>query len=1696
MAQIGKDIWKLVDLFFEKKGVSRHHIESYNNLIDEILSGEVFNPNNNIFFKKQVGNKFYKDILLFENIVISEPTYHIESNDIMIPENARNRGLTYASTVFAVVIQIREVINLDTNETKKYEIYREENVPIMRIPVMLHSKICALNNPEIRKISRECRYDTGGYYIVSGNEKFIVHQERMAENRMMTTEKNGVVTSTIKSISLNSKESYQSLTLKYKENSIITVNSIQFSGEISILVLLRALGMESDKEICNYITYDNDDMEMLNLLRPTFEKTVSKKDGKEEKILTKESALLEITYYIKKIFGNMDEDQTLTKKMIYVNGMLEQTFLPHIDSDKYSKALYLCYMINHMLSVALGRIKPDDRDSHLNKRIETDGTLIKQIIKESIVKQMKECNKYFRRKIGQDMEDFKTINSVIGYIKPGLFEKDLKTALATGNWSTRMNKNRKGVAQVLKRLTYLNTLSDMRKIKSPTGDTAQTSKMVDPRKLNSSQVGYICPIETPEGQPIGLVKNLSLACEISVSQPSQIHIIKKLMGDELIALESLPYNQFNNYSKVFINGDWVGFVADGYALKKRLREYRFEGKISKTVSLIYDFFKNEVRMYTSQGRMYRALLVVENGKLNLTKELINEIKIGQRGNDVNTWEKFMSKYPRVIEYVDVEESHYTLIAETPEVLHNNLKKIEIGAGNLLNPLLDKNRYDDHMYLDYTHCEIHPSLLLGVVASTITFSNHNPSPRNTYQCAHAKQAMGIYSSDFRIRMPTLGYIMYYPQRQLVSTRSMKYIHMKEMCAGQNIILAIASHTGYNQEDSIIINKSAIDRGLLRITFYRTYKSEIKKNATTSQMDTFTKPDQNKVRLRSGNYDKLNEEGYVPEETFVEGNDIIIGKISHQMSFGGDKKQFKDNSTSIRSNENGIVDKVMHIKDSYTHDDVEMMKVRIRSERIPRIGDKFCARSGQKGTIGIILRQEDMPFTKDGITPDIILNPHAIPSRMTIGQLKDMISGKISALRGHESDGTTFENIDLDNLKDTLESLGYERNGNEEMYCGLTGKKMESEIFIAPTYYQRLKHMVEDKIHSRAKGGPRQLITRQPAVGRARDGGFRFGEMERDCEMERVLITLSNGLSMKIGNMKDNKIPVLSYDEELGGIVPSKQTAFMDKGVRPCVELTMEDGRKMICTGDHPLLTDKGEWVKANDLVIGESRLKIGTTCPELNIEEEMKDCNNWSLQVGDITLKTDTPENYLKTLAFARIIGWLITDGHISKREHGYVFLGHQLDIRPFMDDLNLFCEKENYSEKEHCYTIYIPRSFMKNIMKLEGLTVGNKVFQDAVLPKFVEDCPKYVLREFLGSMFGGDGHTCVLSMHRGKRDILTSVNYSRAITKEKLNTLLATMEKMKELLAKFDINNVSIQNPKKTTSSKKNPKLNNYEVVLHIGLEDLIQFSEQIGFRYCCHKSQRLECGVAYKRLRSEVVRQHNWLVDKVDELTNYKKIRTANPQQKVRTKNAVKTAIEELNKTEVLVHKYAIPTTHDINDHLMKGTQFGSFRSKSFPNAEEFLQNIDALELFLQQDYGIEKEKGIIPAIHMKVIGRRDAGEYPVCDISVEKTHSFLAEGIVAHNCMIAHGSAQLLKERTMESSDKWQVHVCDECGLIATRINQGTVRRNKEEVNAYKCEVCEGKTGISKVNLPYAYKLLTQEAMSMNIFPRIKVKKDVYDD
>ena len=1059
------------------------------------------------------------------------------SSQYMSPRVARYRNLTYSSPLHIDTI-IKTIKRVGDN-LEKEEITTKvlNSINYGKIPIMVQSKFCYLAENKGLKPSElgECKYDMGGYFIISGNEKVIVSQERIADNKVciFNNHKNKTKyanTAEIKSVPDNRFSVAKNLSIRIRhKDRCIKIHAPCFRQEISLVIMFKALGVKTDKDIVRRIVYDLDKKEnkqIIRILRDSFDEFNAIQEL--HNIDSQNSALAFLTKYVNYVGIIRDIQMSLDDKIEYVKGVLSTELLPHVGHSFNKKAHFIGYMTNKLVNCYLGKKEYyDDRDSYINKRIDTPGILMAGLFRQCfnrLVKDMKNSilKEFKNNKSNKEISELINVNNIYKLIKPTTIEGGLKYALATGNWGVKTNSNNKrnkvGTAQVLNRLAYNSTLSHLRRVNSP---SEKNGKIIAPRKLHSTQWGYLCPAETPEGGSVGLVKNLAMLCHITTSSNSEIirHLIydfgiKDITDSDLILSD--------DDTKIFVNGDYIGLTEYPYKLINEFRNHRRQGIINIYSSISWNFHRNEIQIFSDAGRVTRPLLIVDkNNKLRIKNKDIEIMEKCQYGwsylifrdihnsnnimkleknkylnpndndlnpnyNDLNNDENIINdanlkdsdtndlNNECVVEYIDCQESLSCLIAMT----HKDLT-------------VDKEPFKYH----YTHREIHPSGILGVLASIIPFPDHNQSPRNTYQSAMGKQAMGVYMTNFRNRMDTLGYILHYPNQPIVGTRWGKYYYYDKIPNGMNAIIAIASYSGYNQEDSLIVNQSAVERGLFRSSFYRTYKDDEKKIQSSGREERFCKPNPTYTRgLKPGSYEKLDQNGFIRENTFVESSDIIVGKVLPIKDYQINGRQiYRDCSTPIRTNESGFVDTVYKNRNS---DGFRFCKVKICSERIPQMGDKFSSRCGQKGTVGITYKQEEMPFNKDGISPDMIMNPHAIPSRMTIGQLLECVLGKMVVTLGGLADCTSFTDCDPNKIGEILQNLGFEKTGNEILYSGMTGQQMDCQIFMGPTYYQRLKHMVEDKMHSRASG-PIVLLTRQPAEGRSRDGGLRIGEMERDC-----------------------------------------------------------------------------------------------------------------------------------------------------------------------------------------------------------------------------------------------------------------------------------------------------------------------------------------------------------------------------------------------------------------------------------------------------------------------------------------------------------------------------------------------------------------------------------------------------------------------
>jgi DNA-directed RNA polymerase II subunit RPB2 len=1153
-----EDCWKCISSFFKKKGLVSMQIDSFDKFMSQTIKELVLekgsitldharNPEpdeHNPIIIERHEVKFLDFTLSFPNITEGDGA----TNDLM-PHEARLRSLTYACPAFILMSKktywAREEpsssdrdTGIQTQGENGAQLYWEvghseddiseespESIYIGKIPVMLKSGSCWLNQDNTkarssRKIFNdqdlfawgECPYDQGGYFIINGSEKVLIAQERSAGNITQIFTKSSPSPFThlaeIRSVVEGGSRQMSQCTVKLfrrgdgpdgtKIDQPIRVQLPYVKQDVPLAIVFRALDIVSDADIIEKICFDHSDKEMIDILMGSLQEGQAVQRGEHARS------------FIATRTGN--EKMTAAQRQIVTNDILQKEWLPHIGKGPDAltkKAYYLGYMVNRMLKCALGRTEPDDRDHLGKKRLDLAGPLMTTLFRTLFDRATKDFFRYMQKRV----ENSQHINIRAGF-KPNIITNGLKYSLATGNWGDqkKLDKAKAGVSQVLNRYAYASTVSHLRRTNAPIG---REGKIAKPRQLHNTHWGYVCPAETPEGQACGLVKNLALMSLVTNDVPTgplQTYILER--GVE--SIEDWEPKLNPGHTKVLLNGVWFGVIGtDAPGLVEHMKYLRRRNIIDASIGLVWDIREKEFRITGEGGRIIRPLFVVEGNvkdpnygglvltrrhmkRLDATTAFANQGRPAPPEGLYADWETLVQE--GIVEYLDAEEEETAMIVMTPEALLDS--KTRDQGGFIEQPDDDLARHDPLLTgpnTIFTHCEIHPSMILGVCASIIPFPDHNQSPRNTYQSAMGKQAMGVFLTNFERRMETMANILYYPQKPLARTMAMDHLRFRELPAGQNAIVAIACYSGYNQEDSVIMNQSSIDRGLFRSLFYRTYQEQ-EKMVGQNTFEKFEKPVRTEtLRMKHGTYEKLDIDGIIMPGVRVSGEDIIMGKTAPMApdaeELGQRQKAHvkRDTSIPLRSTEAGVIDQVMI---TTTNDGNRFAKVRVRTTKVPQIGDKFASRHGQKGTIGVTYRTEDMPFSREGIVPDLIINPHAIPSRMTIAHLVECQLSKVATLKGQEGDATPFTKVTVTNISAVLREMGYQSRGFEVMYNGHTGRKQVSQVFFGPTYYQRLRHMVDDKIHSRARG-PTQILTRQPVEGRARDGGLRFGEMERDC-----------------------------------------------------------------------------------------------------------------------------------------------------------------------------------------------------------------------------------------------------------------------------------------------------------------------------------------------------------------------------------------------------------------------------------------------------------------------------------------------------------------------------------------------------------------------------------------------------------------------
>lgn len=1902
-----KICWDILDTYYQQGGSTessnpliKHQIDSYNKFIDNTLGQIItgFNPikitNNN---KNDIQDHTYKISININQPSLTKPYYQLQdgTQTIMTPYIARMNNLTYSSSLFVNVHIIIEITNKE-GMTEKFD-KTINGVYIGKIPIMVRSKLCILHQMQGvgETDNNECIYDFGGYFIVNGNEKVLISQDRINENKTLVFQPNNNTEGLYAEIRSMCDTAYlppktTSLNMSGKLNHmgrIIRLNTSFLRTEIPVFVMFRALGITSDKEIIKHIVYDLDNKENLRIIT---ELMACCEDACD--IHTQEQAE---NYLTKIMVGSNKTNDNIE----LLRNNIKNDFLPHVGKSYRRKALYVGYMIRKMIRIYLGYDSYDNRDSYVNKRVDTPGILMSNLFRQCYGKMTKELKVVIEKELNLwrgnsnvPTSEIITDINIHRFFKQSLLESWIKYSLSTGNWGIKsigsFQNIKQGVSQVLNRMSYASTLSHLRRINTA---MEKNGKLVQPRKLDNSQIGMICPAETPEGSSVGLVKNMALSTNVSISMNST-HI-RKILIEKGVNIYDDTYFYTKDINKdtskssqdfllnmgspdnvyVMVNGDIIGYCKKPNELYNSLKHFKRSGIIHPMTSIIWNIKHRHIAISTEAGRMYRPLYIVDIDPITQKRELrIN--KILKRKN-IEWADYFKDRHfdnfivpgdtsnrddkdsyldeEGFIEYMDCDEINHAMIATFPSDLEKGMK------GTAYPPF-------------YTHCEIHPSLMNGILGVNIPFSDHNQSPRNCYQCinqmekvymsdgtfkmikdiivgdevvsfnpttmesahtkvimhynritskpvyniitisgrsiiatydhkfitnngwrtpmdfvpyetkigiymksnlyniknvnkdviediyefpeymsniytdmklvplnnnspniniiarivgyyysngisfkdkkdeidfnndvkligfktygmydtnfnvyvniliknlswidkcnditqiefvsaymsgkfnnitdviknhydykeetsiiknilvknavvktwymcnkgisdyynkigarynseflkdiaiineyylyinykemrglnniyntlekwkndivikgdiifvpfydkiknrnpnisditvesdnhsfiggnsfaisncAMGKQALGIYMSNFNKRIDTMGNILNYPQKSLVYTKLSKYTMAHKLPSGVNAIVAIMTHTGFNQEDSIMVNQSALDRGLFTSTYYKAMRDVCSKNHSTGEEEIFANPT-NMTTLKPYSYTKLNDNGFTNKNTHINGNDILVGKVMPKKMNGA--ITYQDNSLSMKSNDDGYVD--MNYS-GVNSDGYKFCKIRIRKNRKPEIGDKCASCSAQKGTIGMTYKHQDMPFTKDGIVPDIIMNPHAIPSRMTMAQLMECIMGKAGCHIGAFGDATPYNDCYVENIAKVLELSGMERYGNEILYNGRTGEQIHTEIFIGPTYYQRLKHMVQDKVHCTTKG--HEVLTT--------NGWKDISEITMDDT---------------VATLKDDK---LVYEKPLEIHHYPDYKGKMYRVKNQAIELDVTANHRMYISTCH---TMKRVW---SDYYLEKAEDIYGKFV-------KYKRDAEWDAQEYQFVLPAfeTYQEKVFDMNSWITFFGIWIAEGWAHNGKTIRYSTSFAINKQRVKEALYNAVENMGYNINVNNNKLIINNKQLHSY--LAPLSVGSS---NKRLPEWVWSLSKEQAQLMVQSMQLGDG--CF------NKKTTTSMYYTASVG------LADDFMRLLLHAGWSGVKSIHIKAGENKTQIKGRDICNDYD----IWKISVIKNKNNPSVNHGHHKKQNIQ--------------------------------------------------EEELYDYEGAVYCLSVPSEVFMIRKNGKPVWTGNSRGSNGP---------------------------IVMLTRQPSEGRARSGG--------------LRLGEMERDCFLSHGTANFLAERMLHVSDNYRVFVCKKCGMHAN------VNTDK---NIYYCKYCKNSTDIAQVRMPYAFKLLNQELYTMNIMMR----------
>eukprot|EP00437_Effrenium_voratum_P024501 CAMPEP_0181418476 /NCGR_PEP_ID=MMETSP1110-20121109/11580_1 /TAXON_ID=174948 /ORGANISM="Symbiodinium sp., Strain CCMP421" /LENGTH=1160 /DNA_ID=CAMNT_0023541467 /DNA_START=61 /DNA_END=3540 /DNA_ORIENTATION=+ len=1053
------DKWRLVDLFLEYKGLVTQHIDSYNHFVGVRMQQIVKATSNNVVRSESDKNWF----LRYENIRVGKPS---KTEDMVVsetnPHMCRLRDLTYAAPIFVDVIYYKG----DRRHIRK------RDLEIGMLPVMLRSNLCVLSGKskeeEVVALG-ECPYDPGGYFIVKGVERVLMMQEQALMNRIVVEyDSKKVLQAFVTSSSEDNKSRTVVVANPLARKKGLYVKHSSFAELIPISILMKAMGVQSDMEIVQMVGIERKYLDTL---------MISLQECHERNIFSQKAAL---DYLAAKIKVRPGQERRRKEDPM---DLIHRQVLSHVECQNQNlapKIRYFGLMIRRVINAMYDPRLVDDRDYYGNKRLELSGQLVEVLFEDQFKSMNSELQKQadlllskWHQSSAARAKDMSSYPDILeSWQDRSRLTRAMANAISTGNWNIkRFRIDRAGVSQVLSRFSYMSCVGSMMRVKS---QFEKSRKVAGPRALQPSQWGMLCPADTPEGEQCGLVKHLALLTHVTTGEGQGGAALRQMcycLGvEDAHAMSGEELHHIGNYL-VFLNGNLLGIHRRPKRFMASLQQLRRRGLIGEFVSIYEDEGWHAIFVASDGGRLCRPLIIVADGKPRFIPEKHVPMMLKRREEGRMSFADFLQQ--GVVEWVDVNEENNLFIALHPE---------DITA-------------------ETTHLEIEPFTLLGVVSGLIPYPNHNQSPRNTYECAMGKQAMGCIAMNQFTRSDTLLLGLVYPEKPLCASKTLNLVNFHHLGAGQNASVAVMSYSGYDIEDAIIMNRAALDRGFGRCFVMRRQSVQMVAHSDGST-DLLAPPAKNdgKAGRRGHNARQsvLDDDGMVRPAEKVEDGFCLANKISPVdtkgiQEFTGANIKYKSTPVNYKNPVSSYIDRVLLTTDA---EGMKVYKVITRQTRRPEVGDKFASRHGQKGVVGLIVPEQDLPFSETGWRPDLIMNPHGFPSRMTVGKMLECIGSKAAVMEGQFANGSAFGGTPAQEIYRTLISHGFAPTGKDYLTSGITGEPIEAYIFCGPIYYQKLKHMVVDKMHARARG-PRMLLTRQPTEGRAKEGGLRLGEMERDC-----------------------------------------------------------------------------------------------------------------------------------------------------------------------------------------------------------------------------------------------------------------------------------------------------------------------------------------------------------------------------------------------------------------------------------------------------------------------------------------------------------------------------------------------------------------------------------------------------------------------